>query len=86
MSTDEIQARLSALERQMAEIRTQFKSVAHELREDDGFMRPAAQKFGDHIADHWFDKAARRLLWAVLGIFGAAAVGLAMFLTGRSFK
>ena len=70
----------------MAEIRQQFKSVAHELRADDDFMRPAAQRFSDHVAAHWFDKAARRLLWGVLGVFGAAALGLAMFLAGRGFK
>ena len=83
---DDLAHRVEALERQFAAIRAEIKHAAHELREDDGFMRPAAQEFGDHIAAHWFDKAARRLLWAVLGIFGAAAVGLAMFLAGRNFK
>jgi len=83
---DDLSSRVEAIERQMAEIRAQFKSAAHELRADDDFMRPAAQRLSDHAAAHIFDKAARRLLWAVLGIFGAAAVGLAMFLAGRGFK
>jgi len=83
---DDLPARVEALEKQVAAMRSEFKHAAHELREDDAFMRPAAQRFGDHIADHWFDKAARRLLWVVLGIFGAAGAALAMFLAGKGFK
>jgi len=86
MSEQDLAARVALLERQYAEMRDEIKRAAHELSGDDGFMKPAAQRFGDHVSNHWFDKAARRLLWLVLGIFGAAAAGLAMFLAGRGFK
>jgi len=86
VNADPLVARVEALERQCADIRAEFRAVAHELRQDDEFMRPASQKFAGHVASHWFDIAARRLLWVVLGVFGAAAVGLAMFLAGRGFK
>lgn len=83
---EDIVARVEALERQFAAIRGEIKHAAHELSGDDQFMRPAAQKLSDHAVDHWFDKAARRLLWVVLGIFGAAGAGLAMFLAGKGFR
>ena len=84
--TEELEARVEALERQFAAIKQEVKHAAHELSDDDRFMKPASQRFAGHMAAHWFDIAARRLLWVVLGIFGAAAVGLAMFLAGREFK
>jgi hypothetical protein len=83
---NDLEQRVEMLEKQFAALRGEIKHVAHELTGDDHFMRPAAQKFGDHVTDHWFDKAARRLLWLVLGIFGAAGAGLAMFLAGKGFK
>ena len=89
MDYRDIEERLSTLEQHAVlreELRGEIKRAAHELSGDDGFMKPAAQRFGDHVSNHWFDKAARRLLWLVLGIFGAAAAGLAMFLAGRGFK
>jgi hypothetical protein len=86
MSDDDLAERVAALERQMAAIRQEVKHAANELSNDDGFMRPAAQRLSDHAANHMFDKAARRLLWLLLGIFGAAAAGLAMFLAGKGFK
>ena len=83
---NDLEHRVEMLERQFAALRGEIKHVAHELRDDDHFMGPAAQRFGDHVAGHWFDKAARRLLWLVLGILGAAGAGLAMFLAGKGFK
>ena len=85
----DIEERLSTLEQHAVlrdELRSEIKRAAHELRDDSAFSRPYWQGGADHISNHWFDKAARRLLWAVLGVFGAAAVGLAMFLAGRGFK
>jgi len=84
--TDDLVARVEALERQFAAIRGEIKHAAHELSDDDQFMKPAAQRLSDHAMSHWFDKAARRLLWVVLGIFGAAGAGLAMFLAGKGFR
>lgn len=86
---DDLQAlkrRVAALESACVEMREQFKLAAHELREDEDFMRPAAQSLSDHAVSHWFDKAARKLLWFVLGVLGTAGVGVVMFLAGRQIK
>jgi hypothetical protein len=83
---DDIEARVEALERQFAALRGEFKAAAHELSDDEKFMAPAGKRLAKHMGEHWFDVAARRLLWVVLGIFGAAVTGLALFLAGKGFK
>ena len=87
---DKLEQRVELLERQIEELRRSWRSemklVAHELRADSDFMKPASEKFVDHAGSHLFDKAARRLLWVVLGIFGSAAVGLAVLLAGKGMK
>ena len=83
---DDLTARVEALERQMAAVRNEFKAAAHELRIDGEFMGPVSRTVADNVAAHWFDKAARRLLVFVLGVFGAAGVGLALFLAGKGFR
>lgn len=81
-----LRQRVAVLEAACSEMRREFKAAAHELRDDEGFMRPAAQRLSDHAVSHWFDKAARKLLWFVLGVLGTAGVGVVMFLAGRQIK
>jgi len=82
----DLEQRVDALERQFAAIRGEIKHAAHELSDDDKFMAPAGKRLAKHMGEHWFDVAARRLLWVILGIFGAAVTGLALFLAGKGFK
>ena len=84
--TSDLEARVAALEAQLAKLREELKEAAHELRQDSDFMKPASETLAEHVTSYLFDKAARRLLWLVLGIFGAAGLGLAMWLGGRGFK
>jgi hypothetical protein len=89
MDHRDIEERLSTLEQHAvlrSELRTEIKRAAHELRDDSSFARPYWQTGADHISNHWFDKAARRLLWLVLGILGTAGFALAMFLAGKGIK
>lgn len=86
---DDLESRLATLEQHAVlreELRAEIRRAAHELRDDSEFSRPYWQSGADHMSNHLFDKAARRLLWLVLGIFGAAGMGLAMFLAGKGFK
>lgn len=86
---DDLQAlkrRVAVLEAACSEMRREFKAAAHELRDDSDFMKLSAQSLSDHAVSHWFDKAARKLLWFVLGVLGTAGVGVVMFLAGRQIK
>ena len=86
----DLPARVALLERQLEQLRsemdTRIIAAANRLREDDSFMKPAAQKFTDHAGNHLFDKAARRLLWLVLGLFGTAAAAFAAWLGSRGIR
>ena len=77
-----LEARTEAL---LTEMRAEIEAVAHKLRADDEFMRPASQKFTDHAGAHVFNQAARKLLILVIGVLAAAAYGVAAWLTGRGF-
>jgi hypothetical protein len=83
---DALRQRVAALESACKEMRAQFKAAAHELRDDSDFMKLSAQSLSDHAVSHWFDKAARKLLWFVLGILGTAGASVVIFLAGRNIK
>jgi hypothetical protein len=83
---DALRQRVAALESACAAMRAEFKAAAHELRDDSDFMKLSAQSLSDHAVSHWFDKAARKLLWFVLGILGTAGASVVIFLAGRNIK
>jgi hypothetical protein len=75
--TVHLEQRVAMLEKKYdllaGEISDRIKGAAHDLREDDSFMRPAAERFTDHASEHLLTKAGRRVfLWLVAFVGGAA--------------
>lgn len=72
----DIDQRVEALERQIStlreELRQEIKRAAHELRGDSDFIKPYWKDGADHLLDHIFTLASRRILWVVLGAIGTA--------------
>lgn len=76
MNHDNLETRVEVLERKLAvlreEMRAEIKRAAHELRQDSDFAKPYWRDGADHITDHLFTQASRKLLWVVLGALGSA--------------
>jgi hypothetical protein len=75
----ELETRVHALEKTVAQLRTEIKAAAHELREDSNFMKPYSQSVANHVADHWIGTAGR----ALIKYLAIIIVGIVLFLAGR---